>query len=227
MTFLADVQKLEPGAKILLFEVDATPIGGDVARFHAHTKNGSIIWQGNEYKPWPVNASGFGMSGEGQQPTPTVTLGNVGGAISSLCIALDDLVGAKVIVHTTFRHYLDAINFPAGNPGANPNEEAVQLWYVSRKSREDNVSVQFDLLSPANFNGQVLPARPIIRLCTWQYRDADCGYTGGPVADGNDEATTDPSVDTCGKRVKSCKLRFGATNPLPHGGFPSAALIGI
>src|SRR3546814_2911663 len=37
------------------------------------------------------------------------------GVISSLCIALDDLVGARLIVRETLAHYLDTENFPEGN----------------------------------------------------------------------------------------------------------------
>ncbi len=33
------------------------------------------------------------------------------------------------------------------------------------------------------------------------------------------------SLDVCGKRLASCKLRFGASNPLPFGSFPAAGLI--
>jgi lambda family phage minor tail protein L len=44
------------------------------------------------------------------------------------------------------------------------------------------------------------------------------------VADANDAATSDSTKDVCGKRLTSCKLRFGQNNPLPYGGFPAAAL---
>lgn len=33
--------------------------------------------------------------------------------------------------------------------------------------------------------------------------------------------TVDPAKDVCGKRISSCKARFGATSPLPFGSFPS------
>jgi lambda family phage minor tail protein L len=33
------------------------------------------------------------------------------------------------------------------------------------------------------------------------------------------------SVDSCGKRLSSCKMRFGASNPLPFGSFPGAGLV--
>lgn len=36
MTLLADIQKLEPGSEIMLFELDGTDYGVDVLRFHGH-----------------------------------------------------------------------------------------------------------------------------------------------------------------------------------------------
>ncbi|MEN1396593.1 phage minor tail protein L, partial [Pseudomonas aeruginosa] len=36
MTLLADIQKLEPGSEIMLFELDGTDYGADVLRFHGH-----------------------------------------------------------------------------------------------------------------------------------------------------------------------------------------------
>ena len=36
---------------------------------------------------------------------------------------------------------------------------------------------------------------------------------------------TDAAKDKCGGRLTSCKLRFGANNPLPYGSFPAAGLI--
>ncbi len=37
--------------------------------------------------------------------------------------------------------------------------------------------------------------------------------------------TDDPSKDECKGGLKSCKLRFGENNQLPHGGFPAVSLI--
>jgi lambda family phage minor tail protein L len=45
------------------------------------------------------------------------------------------------------------------------------------------------------------------------------------VADEYDIITTDAARDKCGKRLQSCKLRFGANNPISFGGFPAAALV--
>lgn len=114
MKINADIQRLEPGALIELFELDATEQGGDVLRFHAHVQAGSIWWQGKEYVPWPVQANGFARTGDGQQPSPTLSVGNVDASISALCLYLQDMVGAKIMRRRTLGKYLDGRNFQPG-----------------------------------------------------------------------------------------------------------------
>lgn len=227
MTILEEIQKLEPSAQIRLFELDASDIGGGVTFFHGY-KHGIIIWQGIEYNPWPIEATGFARTSD-QQPTPKLLVGNVDGSISQLCMLLDDLVGAKLIVHTTFKKFLDAANFDAGNPDADPGQEApLDTWYIDRKAGETYETVEFDLSSALDFGGLRLPGRIIVAdHCPpqWDYRGENCGYTGPPVADINDEPTSDPEVDRCGKRLSSCKLREWPDGVLNYGSFAAAGLV--
>ncbi|SDR19211.1 lambda-like phage minor tail protein L [Paraburkholderia fungorum] len=225
MTITADIQQLEPGRLIELFEVDCTAIGGDMLRFHGHLQSTSIFWQGNEYKPWAIQASGFEHTSDAQQPEPTLTVGNVGGTISALCVYLDDMVGAKVTRHRTLSKYLDAVNFPDGNPSADPAEEMpIELWYVEQKSSETNVEIEFTLSSALDFGGQQLPARQIASLCQFEYRDAYCGWTGTTYFTIDDQATDNPALDKCSKRISGCECRFGVNEPLSFGGFLSDTL---
>ncbi len=43
--------------------------------------------------------------------------------------------------------------------------------------------------------------------------------------DANDQVVGSSSLDICGKRLSSCKARFGQNAELPFGGFPAAGLI--
>src|SRR5450830_1024916 len=109
----SDIQTLEPGAKVQLFTLDASNIaGGVVLHFHGYQQVGTITWQGVAYTAWPIQAEGFTKTSEGQQPAPKLSVGNVDGSISALCIQLDDLVGATLTRHVTLGKYLDAVNFP-------------------------------------------------------------------------------------------------------------------
>ena len=203
MGIKADIQTLEPGSLVELFEVDSTGIGGEFHRFHGYGV-GDITWQGQVYSPWPILAEGFEMSGDSKQPTPTLTLANLEGFLSSLVIYFDDMVGTKVIRHRTLAKYLD------GQPTADPDEELPpDIWYVERKIAEDNEMVQFELASALDFQGQQLPKRQIIaNTCSWLtiggYRGPYCGYNGPPVATEFDIITTDAEQDKCGGLVRSC-----------------------
>lgn len=226
MTINAAIQTLEPGALVELFILDASTINGGVNRFHAHTQTTSIWFQGQEYFPWPVSATGFARTGD-KPPTPALSVGNVDGSISALCHFFEDMVGAKVIRKRTLGKFLDAANFPEGNAEADPTEEmAPEVWYIERKNSETSVQVDFELSSAMDFNGVQLPRRQIIaNMCPSKYRGAECGYTGGPVAEVDDTPTTDNAKDRCGKRLSSCRMRFGADSELPFGGFPAAGLM--
>lgn len=225
MTITSDIQQLEPGRLVELFEVDCTSIGGDMLRFHGHLQSASIWWQGNEYKPWPIQATGFEHTSDAQQPEPKLTVGNVNGTISALCVFLSDLAGAKVRRRRTLAKYLDAVNFPDGNPTADPSEEmAPELWYIEQKSSETNVQVEFTLSSALDFGGQQLPARQIVQICQVDYRGPYCGYTGAAYFDANDQPVTDPALDRCSKRISGCECRFGVNEPLSISGFLSDTL---
>ena len=116
-----------------------------------------------------------------------------------------------------------------GNPTANPSEELLpELWFIERKAAESREAVEFELSSALNFMGHKLPGRPIqAGQCPaqWVYRGENCMYDGPPVADINDVPTTDPLLDRCGKRFRSCQLRIWPDGVLNYGGFVAAGLV--
>jgi lambda family phage minor tail protein L len=234
------IQNLEAGNKVKLIEVDCTEFGGSVLRFHNYNVDyteaellalagaasippKAIMFQGKAYSCWPYELTGMDQDGTGSSPTPTLTVANLDGTISSMCLQLQNLFEAKVTEHTTFLPYLD------GNSDADPTMEFTQTWYISRKSNEDNVSVSWDLSSPADLTGQQLPRRQIHSMCHWalngQYRGADCGYTGTNYFTDKGVPTANPALDVCGGLCSDCKLRFGAEQPLNFGGFIASSLI--
>lgn len=266
----ADIQSLEPGGHILLFELDGTAFGADIVRFHGHKiphtadeldaylhplwagstewfagddtiyagRGGisgtdipakSIYWQGERYDAWPTEITGIEANSDGSPPTPTFSVGNINGAITALCLAFDDLVQAKITIRETFAQYLDAANFPDGNPTADPEQESLSIWYIDSKQAEDNEIVSFRLSSPADVSNQRIPGRQITPYCHWAfcngYRGPDCGYTGIEMFTEDDEPTDDPALDSCSGTINGCSLRFGENEPLSFGGFPSVRLL--
>ncbi len=224
MTIYADIQKLEPGAWVELWELDLTPLGGDALFFHGYTQVGPVRWQTIDYQPWPIQADGFELNPT-QPPTPTLSVGNVNGSITALCLAYQDMVGCVITRHRTIGKYLD------GQPEADPTQELPpDQWIIERRSAETNTQVDFELSTALDFGGASLPGRQIVaNCCAWiargGYRGPYCGYTGPPVADVYDNPTSDPAKDACGGRLTSCRLRFGQNNPLPYGSFPAAGLL--
>ena len=56
------------------------------------------------------------------------------GRITALCIAFDDLANFQLTIRETLAEFLDAENFPAGNPDADPTE-SISIWYFDQKRR--------------------------------------------------------------------------------------------
>ncbi|WP_081062610.1 phage minor tail protein L [Burkholderia cepacia] len=220
MAIASDVQSNTPGARVELYEVDLTPLGGDMMRFHANLQSGPIKWGGHDYMPWPITASGFARTGSQNQPSPTLTLSNVDGSISALCIAFADMVGAVVRRLWTLEQYLD------GGASANASEyTAVEVWRIEQRTEETPVSVSFRLASALDFSGVQLPGRQVTAtLCTFDYRDpvSGCSWSGVKFFDKNNNPVDDPALDVCSKRLTGCKCRFGQNAVLPWGGYPSA-----
>lgn len=230
MSITADIQSLTPGNIIVLYELDTRPIKGiDILRFHDGTNQvgQSVTWAGNRYVTFPVEATGFEKNGSGSLPRPKLRVANVDGLLGQLARELGGLEGAKLVRTRTFLKYLDAANFPGGvNPTADPSQYIErEIWYVSRKSIENRIALEYELSSSFDVTGVKLPKRQVIQnTCCWTYRGSECGFAGGPVADTLDQPVTVISQDSCGKRLSSCKLRFGANATLPFGGFPGAGL---
>lgn len=118
MTINSDVQKLEPGAKVEFYELDATAIGGGILFFHANPFDGPIFWNEQEYSLYPIQAEGFSRTTD-QQPNPKVKVANINGTISLLCQMYEDLVGAMLIRRRTFVKYLDPQTFDGKEMVAN------------------------------------------------------------------------------------------------------------
>lgn len=225
----SEVQLLSPSAVLDFFELDATNIGDSKLYFHSGISGlgNNVVWQGITYTRYPIEADGFEYSGSGTLPRPKLKAANITGALSAVASRYQDLIGAKIIRRRTFYKYLDAVNFDNGNVYADPNVGFPdEVWFIDRKSAENPIFIEFELAAAFDVTGVQLPRRQCIQnTCTWKYRGAECGYTGGAVADHNDVATTILSKDKCGKRLGSCKLRFGETAELPFGGFPGVGLI--
>jgi len=229
----ADLSGLALNAIIELFELhyDSTLHGGsDILRFHAGSNadvDGNIVWSGNSYVRLPIKAEGFEYTNTGTLPRPTLTVANLNGAITALLLGVNattpgnDLTGAKIKRIRTLKRFLD------GETAADPYATfPVEEWFVDRKATETRDIVTFELASKFDLDNKQLPNRQVIaNICQWEYKSSECGYSGSDFFDVNDDSVSTTAQDKCGKRLSSCKKRFGENGELPFGSFPGAGLL--
>lgn len=212
------LQDAAPGSVIELFELqlDATLHGtSTLYRFHAGSNlnaNGELVWNGNSYLRYPVEAEGFEYTGNGQLPRPSIRISNALNLITALLLTVPDgLEGAKVTRIRTLARYIDAANWSTGvNPLGTPDPTAEfprEIYYIDRKSAETASIVEFELAAAFDLAGVRAPKRQCIgNICQWVYKSAECGYSG--------------SLPDCTKTVEGCKEHFGDDEALPFGSFP-------
>nr|BAR24504.1 putative phage minor tail protein L [uncultured Mediterranean phage uvMED] len=227
-----ELAKINPSAIIELFELrleSALHGSNDVYRFHAGSNadvTGNIVFNSQTYSRVPIKADGFEYTNTGTLPRPTLAISNLSSTISALLLLVNattagnDLGGAEVRRIRTLKKYLD------GESAADPNAQFPQeRWFIDRKSSETRDVVTFELASKFDLAGQKIPRRQIIaNVCQWKYRSSECSYTGSNFFDANGNTVSTLAQDVCGKRVASCKLRFGDNAELPFGSFPGAGL---
>ena len=175
---VSNLQNTNPSAIIELFtlQLDNSLHGATtIYRFHNGSSlkdNGEIVWAGNTYQRFPVQAEGF-QYGKGQLPRPTLTVSNALGTITAILLSVNstttgnDLTGATVTRIRTLARFLDAVNFPSNvNPYGTPDATAEfpqEIYKIDRKSAENREIVQFELASIFDLAGIRAPKRQCTR----------------------------------------------------------------
>ena len=174
----SEIQKINPSAIIELFtlQLDTSLHGANtIYRFHAGSNlnaNGEIIWAGNSYQRFPIQASGFAYQ-RGQIPRPKLTISNAFGTISAILSAVNlvtagnDLTGATVTRIRTMARFIDPENFPGNiNPLGTPDNTAEfkrQIYVIDRKATENREIVEFELAGSLDMAGVRAPKRQCTR----------------------------------------------------------------
>ena len=239
-SIVSELQKVSPSAIIELFRlelVQALHGSTEVYRFHAGANAkagfGTVVWNAEAYDRYPIEVEGFEYNG-GQLPRPKLRISNALGLISAVLAEIktsnrgSDLTGAKLTRIRTCARYLDAVNFPGDvNPYGTPDPTAEaprEIYYVDRKTLESRDVVEFELAAAFDLAGVRAPKRQCIaNICQWQYRSAECGYTGSNYFDADDKPVATLALDVCAKRLSSCEKRFDPNNDagVPFGSYPS------
>jgi lambda family phage minor tail protein L len=217
---VSDLQGVAPSAIIELFELELNTLQHGISatyRFHAGSNlntNGELVWAGNSYLRFPVEADGFSYSGRGSLPRPTLRIANLTGTITALLLTLPSgIEGAKVTRIRTLARYIDGANFPGGvNPLGTPDPTASfppEIYYIDRKASENRDVIEFELACAFDLANVRAPKRQCIgNICQWKYRSTECGYTGTAYFDADGNVVNTLAQDVCGKTVDDCNLRF-------------------
>ena len=174
----SEIQKINPSAIIELFvlQLDTALHGANtIYRFHSGTNldaNGEIIFAGNSYLRFPIQATGFAYQ-RGQLPRPKLTISNATGFISAILVSVNqvtagnDLTGSTFTRIRTMAKFIDAVNFSGGsNPFGTPDPTAEfkrQIFIVDRKSSENREIVEFELAAATDMAGVRAPKRQCTR----------------------------------------------------------------
>ena len=216
----AELQKVAPSAVIELFqlELNAAQHGvNETYYFHAGvnaTNSGDIIWNSQTYLAFPIEATEFEYTGTGSLPRPKLRISNINGTITGIILTLPNgLEGAKVTRIRTLARYIDGVNFPGGtNPLGTPDPTAEfprEIYYIDRKASENRDLIEFELAAAFDLVGVRAPKRQCVsNVCQWTYRGPECGYSGNAYFNFNDVPVGAVGQDVCGKRLRSCELRF-------------------
>lgn len=232
-TLQENQQSLMVGKFVLLFSLDTTSYGGPIF-YWTPSRTGidvPIQWNGNLYTPIDFQASGFDKSTAGTLPRPQVSLGNADNIVGALLVQYGGLKGCQITRTKTLYEYLD------DQPGADPTATwPIDYFRVERKISHNKKLVVLELAAATDNMGAQIPARIALRdICTQIYRvwdpttssfdysRATCPYTGVSCFTEQDiECESD--LDSCGRQLSSCKLRFGS-DPLPTRAFPALAKV--
>ena len=175
---ISDIQGINPSSIIELFTLTTTAAlhgSATTYRFHAGSSlnsNGQIVWAGNSYQRFPVQAEGFAFQ-KGQIPRPTLTVSNALGTITSILLTVNqtttgnDLTGSTVVRIRTLAKFIDAVNFAGGvNPFGTPDPNAEfpqEIYSIDRKASETRDAVSFELAAPIDLAGVRAPKRQCTR----------------------------------------------------------------
>lgn len=222
------VQSFSPGARVELYVVDLTNLGGGVTRWaNAAFATTAITFDGEIFTPMQMEVDGFEWNGKGSIPTPSIKIAPNAG-IKSAMQTYGDLIGGKITRIVTFSRFLD------GQPDADPSQKFPdEVYYFEQKVSANKHGIEWRLSSTLDQEGEMLPKGIVLKdVCDKKYRywngtsfdyiavvDGGCPYNGTGYYDVNGTVTTSDK-DQCGKRFSECERRFGAKATLPFGGFP-------
>lgn len=235
------LQSLFPGEIITLIEIDGTKFGANIYRMHSENiaytaeellqarETGilppkEIVFRGDVYGARPFGISGIGFNSAGKADKPKLALSNLDSQVSAMIRAYNGMMQAKVTIWITSKELMK------DDGSVKDGAYRKLVYFIERPSYVNNTLAQFELTSPYDMDGIMIPARVTQSVCHWAQRGwyrsgKGCSYNGTRYFDKDNNPVSDPSQDFCPGLVSSCKLRFGADQQLDFGGAAVASLL--
>jgi lambda family phage minor tail protein L len=227
-----------PGAVVFLFRIDVTSVGGSINYFtQGRVGVNDVVFGGQHYTAVDISLSEFDTNAGGVLPTPKIQISNSNDVIQGMVNTFGDLCGCEIRRVRTFQRFLD------GQPEVDPSAfMGPDVFRIERKTSENPIFIEWELSAAIDQEGKMLPGRQVIRdACVMRYRfwspdDPSavdgfvyptinpCPYTGTSYFTSSGVSTTN-NLDVCGRKLTDCQLRFGASSPVPFGGFPGCGRI--
>lgn len=235
------LQSLYPGEILTLIEIDGTKFGAQVYRIHNENvqytpeelmkalQNGTlppkeIVFQGEKYGARPFGISGISFTSNGKASKPVLTLSNIDSQVSAMIRSYNGMMQAKVTIWITSKEMMQE------DGTVKPGAYRKLVYYIERPSYCNQSIARFELTSPYDMDGIMIPPRVSQSVCYWAQRGwyrsgKGCAYNGRKMFDKDNNPVTDPSLDYCAGTVTACKIRFGEDQELDFGGCAVASLL--
>jgi lambda family phage minor tail protein L len=149
-----------------------------------------------------IDAKTSEFSSDGKSlPHPKIQVSNISNTIGQLCDTYRDFVGATLTRYRTPESFISAGSFDLIQ---------AESWTIQQKTTHTNMAIEWEL-SAVELENRKIPNRAYrSTYCGVDaYRGSACGYMGPPVADINNNPTTNPALDQCSRTIGGCRLRFG------------------
>ena len=219
-----DLQSINPSAIIELYKLEllegvnyatGNPLNIDtVYRFHSGTNvnaNGSIVWDGDTYLRFPIQATGFAFQ-KGKIPRPKITISNKAGFMSAILLdvnkatAGNDLTGATLTRIRTLAKFIDAVNFPTV-----PVVTGTTTQVIADPSDAESVTYTVTVVTDSNgdnvfaLNGTQRPVITMKKASTYTFDVSHSSNAGHPLRISSD------SLGTLSNTLTGTEGQAGAT----------------
>lgn len=135
------------GEYVELFEIDASVLGGSIARFTNNRSSTPILWGGNEYEQVPCESVGWSSGIDGGISRSSLNISNVNRYLMPMIHQTGDIAGATFTRHKILSENLDGGDNPNTTPLL-PSDKLTVIQMVSVNHSEISLALSTELDNP-------------------------------------------------------------------------------